>query len=113
MTGEKRQPNATPAQSALGGLRAAANMTAEQRAERARAAARKRWDRVNAEREAAGLPPTRKRPSEPSADVLEFWLQEVDRLFPAREWPSSEARRRQAVLLLRIATAEAAAEAGL
>lgn len=109
----KRGPQATPAQSALGGLRAAANMTAEERSARARAASRARWDRVNAEREAAGLPPTRKRPTEPSADVLEFWLQEVDRRFPDREWPSSEARRRQAILLLRIATAEAAAEAGL
>ena len=99
------------AESALGGLRAAANMTPEARSERARNAAAVREAKLNAEREAAGLPPRRKKPAEPSANELEPWLDEVDRRFPDRQWPNREARRRQAIILWRTAVAETIAAA--
>lgn len=95
----------------LGGIRAAANMTPEERSERSRAAASKRWAQVDADRAAAGLPPRRKRAPEPSAAELEPWLDEVDRRFPDRQWPNREARRRQAIILARTAIAEMIAAA--
>lgn len=111
MTAEKRQPPAsTRASRALGGLAAAANMTPEERSERGRRGAAVTNAKKAAAREAAGLPPLKKRAPEPSAAALEPWLAEVDRRWPDREWTSAEARRRQAILLLRIATAEAVAE---
>jgi hypothetical protein len=110
MTGEKRQPpESTRASRALGGLTAAMNMTPEERAERGRRGAAVTNAKRAAAREAAGLPPAKKRAPEPSAAALEPWLEEVDRRWPDREWSSAEARRRQAILLLRMATAEAIA----
>lgn len=94
---------------ALGGLRAAANLTPEERSERSRKAASARWARENARRAAAGLPPVGRSLPEPSAEVLEPFLEEVDRRWPDREWPNREARRRQAIILARTAAAEAAA----
>lgn len=94
---------------ALGGLRSAANLTPEQRSERARHAVSVRWARENARRAAAGLPPVGRSTPEPSAEDLEPWLEEVDRRWPDREWPNREARRRQAIILARTAAAEAAA----
>ncbi len=113
MTGDKKRqpPTPTRAGQSLGGLRAAANMTPEQRSERSRASAAARWAKVDAEREAAGLPP-RKRPApEPSANELEPWLDEVDRRFPDRQWANREARRRQAIILWRTDVAETIAAA--
>lgn len=112
MTGEKkRPPTPSRAESALGGLRAAANMTPEARSERARNAAAVREAKRDAEREAAGLPPRKKRAPEPSAVELEPWLEECDRRFPDRQWPNRDARRRQAVILWRTAVAEIIAAA--
>lgn len=111
MTDEKPPPPSSHRSRALGGLRAAANMTPEQRSERARKAALAGVAKREAERAAAGLPPRRKPAPEPSADDLEPWLEEVDRRFHGREWPNREARRRQAIILARTAAAEAAAEA--
>lgn len=99
------------AANALGGLRAAANMTPEQRTARAQKAQAAGKQKRDAEREAAGLPPRTKRPPEPSAEALEPYLEEVDRRWPAREWPNREARRRQAIILLRMEAAEAITEA--
>lgn len=109
--GEKRPSMPSRASASLGGIRAAANMTPEARSERSRAAAAKRWAREDAEREAAGLPPRKKRAPEPSAAELEPWLEEVDRRFPDRQWPNREARRRQAIILARTAIAETIAAA--
>ncbi|GAA1913549.1 hypothetical protein GCM10009775_02780 [Microbacterium aoyamense] len=111
MTGRGKGPTPDRAHSSLGGIRAAANMTPEQRSERSRAAATKRWARVDAEREAAGLPPRKKRAPEPSAAELEPWLEEVDRRFADRQWPNREARRRTAIILWRTAIAESIAAA--
>ncbi len=112
MTGERRQPSdATRASRALGGLTAAANMTPEERSERGRRGAAVTNAKRAAAREAAGLPPAKKRAPEPSAAALEPFLRMVDEKWPNREWGSGEARRRQAILLLRIATAEAVAAA--
>lgn len=111
MSAENRKPPATHRGSSLGGLRAAANLTPEQRAERSRAASNARWARENERRTAAGLPPTKKHAPEPSADDLEPWLELVDEKWPDREWPNREARRRQAIILARSAAAEAASEA--
>jgi hypothetical protein len=86
-------------------------MTPEERSARARKASAAREAKPAAEREAAGLPPRRKRPPEPSAAELEPWLDEVDRRWPDRVWPNRDARRRQAIVLLRTAAAEAVAEA--
>jgi hypothetical protein len=112
MTDETPQspPPATFRSRALGGLRAASNMSPEERSARARKAALAGVEKRNAERAAIGLPPTKKRPLEPSADELEPWLEEVDRLYPQRKW-GREARRRQAIMLARTAAAEAASEA--
>lgn len=95
---------------ALGGLRAATNLTPEERSERGRKAAQARWAKENAKRAAEGLPPRGRRAPEPSAEDLEPWLEEVDRRWPDRAWPNREARRRQAIILARAAAAEAAAE---
>lgn len=111
MSAEKPQPPATFRGRALGGLRAAANMSPEERSARARAAAEARWSRENERRAAEGLPPLQKRAPLPSAEELEPWLDELDRRYPKRQWASSEARRREAILLLRTAAAEAASEA--
>lgn len=112
MTGEKRQPpTPTRAGQSLGGLRAAANMTPEQRSDRARKANLARQAKIDAEREEAGLAPRRKPAPEPSAAELEPWLDEVDRRFPDRQWPNREARRRQAIILWRTAVAEIIADA--
>lgn len=110
MSDEKPKPPATFRGRALGGLRAASNMTPEERSERSRTASIARWARENERRAAAGLAPTRKHRTEPSADELEMWVEEVDRLYPDREW-RSDARRRQAIILARTAAAEAASEA--
>lgn len=108
---EKRiPPTPTRAGQSLGGIRAAANMTPEQRSERSRKAAAVREAKRDAEREAAGLPPRKKRAPEPSAEELAPWLEMVDRLYPDRQWPR-EARRRQAIILARTAVAEAIADA--
>jgi hypothetical protein len=104
-------PAATFRSRALGGLRAAANMTPEERSERARKAALAGVAKREAARAAAGLPPRRKPAPEPSADELEPFLDEVDRRWPNRQWQNREARRRQAIILAREAVAEAAAEA--
>lgn len=106
MTADK--PLGTNRSRALGGLRAAANMTPEERSERARKAALAGVAKREAERAAAGLPPRRKPAPEPSAEELEPWLDEVDRRWPDRQWPNREARRRQAIILARTAAAEAA-----
>lgn len=95
---------------ALGGLRAAAHMSPEERSARARKAALAGVAKREAERAAAGLPPRRKRAPEPSVEELEPWLEEVDRLHPDRQWPR-DARRREAILLMRTAAAEAASDA--
>lgn len=112
MSDEKPQtpPPATFRSRALGGLRAASNMTPEERSERSRAASNARWARENERRAAAGLPPTKKFAPEPSAEDLEPWLDEVDRRYPNRQWKREE-RRREAIILARTAAAEAAAEA--
>jgi hypothetical protein len=104
MTDETPQspPPATFRSRALGGLRAASNMSPEERSARARKAALAGVEKRNAERAAIGLPPC--------ADELEPWLEEVDRLYPQRKW-GREARRRQAIMLARTAAAEAASEA--
>lgn len=108
----KRQPpTPTRAGQSLGGLRAAANMTPEQRSERARKANLARQAKRDADREAAGLPPSRKPLPEPSASELEPWLDECDRRFPDRQWPNREARRRQAIILWRTSIAETIAAA--
>ncbi|MBP5802383.1 hypothetical protein J2D78_09840 [Microbacterium maritypicum] len=99
------------AASSLGGIRAAANMTPEERSERSRAAAAVRWAKDAERRAAEGLPPRKKPLPEPSAAELEPWLDEADRRFPDREWPNREARRRQAIILWRTAAAEAVAAA--
>lgn len=108
MTGDK-----TPSRqaSAIGGLRAASNMTSEERSERSRKAATERWRREDEARAAAGLPPRKRRAPEPSAAELEPFLEEVDRRWPARQWPNREARRRQAIILARMAVAEAVSDA--
>ena len=107
---EKRPGMPSRAASSLGGIRAAANMTPEERSERARKAAAVREAKRDAEREAAGLPPRKKRAPEPSAEELAPWLEEVDKRYPGRQWPR-EARRRQAIILARTAVAEAIADA--
>lgn len=113
MTGdEKRQPpTPTRAGLSLGGLRAAANMTPEERSERSRKAAAVREAKRDAERAAAGLPPRKKAAPEPSASELEPWLEAVDEKWPNRQWPNREARRRQAIILWRTAVAEIIADA--
>ncbi|MBZ4488021.1 hypothetical protein LQ938_11925 [Microbacterium sp. cx-55] len=108
---EDRHPSGlSRAANALGGLRAAANMTPAERSERARKGALAVHAKRDAEREAAGLPPRKKRPPEPSAAELEPWLDEVDRRWPERQWPSG-GRRRQAIILARMAVAEMVSEA--
>lgn len=107
----RKPPTPTRAGQSLGGLRAAANMTPEQRSERARKANLARQAKRDAAREAAGLPPRRKPLPEPSASELEPWLDECDRRFPDRQWPNREARRRQAIILWRTAIAETIAAA--
>lgn len=111
MSAEKPKPPATHRGRALGGLRAAANMSPEARSERARKAALAGVEKRNAERAAAGLPPLKKRTPQPSAEELEPWLEELDRRYPTRQWATGEERRREAVLLMRTAAAELAAEA--
>ncbi|MBS1897168.1 MAG: hypothetical protein JSS88_07295 [Actinobacteria bacterium] len=106
----KPTPPASFRSRALGGLRAAANMTPEQRSERARKARAVQLAREDERRAAAGLPPRKRRAPEPSMEDLEPWLEEVDRRYPDREWPR-EARRREAIILARTAAAEAAADA--
>lgn len=107
MTADERQRRA----SALGGFRAASNMSPEERSERSRAGATARWAKENERRAAEGLAPTKKSTPELSAEELEPFLEEVDRRWPDREWPNREARRRQAIILARAAVAEAAAAA--
>lgn len=92
----------------LGGYAAAANLSPEERSERARRAVQARWAAENARRAAEGLPPTKKTEPLLSAEELEPWLEEVDRRYPKRQWPNKEARRRQALLLARQAAAQAA-----
>ena len=111
MSADKSKPPATFRGSSLGGLRAAANMTPEERSERARAASAARWAKENERRVAAGLAPTKKFAPQPSADDLEPWYEKVDELYPDREWPNREARRREAIILARTAAAEAASDA--
>jgi hypothetical protein len=111
MSAEKPKPPATHRGRSLAGFRTAANMTPEERSERARVAATKRWALEDERRAAAGLAPLKRRPPEPSAEELEPWLELVDQKWPDRQWPNREARRRQAIILLRTETAELAAEA--
>ena len=106
----RRCSSPSRAASSLGGLRAAASLTPEQRHERAKKAAATREAKRDAEREAAGLPPRLKRAPEPSARELEPWLAEVDRRWPDRQWPHSDARRREAILLARCSIAEQIAQ---
>lgn len=106
-----KKPPSTHRSSVLGGLRAAANLTPEERSERGRKAAAARWERERARRAAEGLPPLKSRKPEPSTEDLEPWLELVDQKWPDREWPNRESRRRQAIILLRTAAAEAASEA--
>ncbi|WP_404472361.1 hypothetical protein [Microbacterium aerolatum] len=105
----KTPPPSTFRSRALGGLRAAANMTPEQRSERARKARAVQLEREDAKRAAAGLPPRKRRAPEPSIEELEPWLEKVDQMYPDREW-NREARRRQAIMLARTAAAEAASK---
>ena len=113
MSAEKgKEPSgATRRSRSLAGLRSAANLSPEERSERARKAALAGVAKRNAERAAAGLPPTKKRAPLPSAEELEPWLDEVDRLYPTRQWPSADARRREAILLMRTAAAKLASDA--
>lgn len=108
----KRQPP-TPTRTgqSLGGLRAAAGMSPEERSARARKAALAGIEKRDAEREAAGLPPRKKRPPEPSAEELEPFYELLDAKYPKRQWASREVRRREAILLMRIMIAENAAKA--
>lgn len=106
MTADKRRMPSAQA-SARGGLRAAANMSPEARSERARIAGLANAAKQEAKRIAEGQPPRRVRPPQPSVVELEPWLAEVDRRYPDRQWKTGEERRREAVLLLRIAAAEA------
>lgn len=122
MTGATAEPSgeslkATPPPAdhdsrSLGGLTTAARMTPAQRRERASKAARARWARENAEREAAGLPPTNPSPSPVGDDELDEGYRLVRLRFPDYQWPADGvARRRQAIALLRERAARAAAEA--
>lgn len=110
MSDEKPKPPATFRGRALGGLRAASNMTPKERSERSRAASVARWARENERRVAAGEPPTRTSRTEPSAEDLEPWHDATDARWPDRTWKSGE-RRRQAIILWRTAAAEAASDA--
>ncbi|MBT2494241.1 hypothetical protein J7E45_01350 [Microbacterium sp. ISL-59] len=111
MTDETPQtpPPASFRSRSLGGLRAAANMTPQERSDRAKRARAVQLQREDARRAEAGLPPRKRRAPEPSAEDLDPWLEKVDELFPGREWGREE-RRRQAIVLARTAAAEAASE---
>lgn len=95
----------------VGGYAAAAKLTTGERRERARKAVQARWDRENARRAAEGKAPTKKREPVLDDETLDFWLAEVDRLFPDRAWKYAEDRKRQAVALARADAARRASEA--
>jgi len=96
----------------LAAFAGAAKLTPEERSERARKGAAAMWAKDAAKREADGRPPRKPTKREPSANELEPWLEEVDRRWPDREWPHSEARRRQALILAREYMARAEMESG-
>ncbi|RUR01422.1 hypothetical protein [Labedella endophytica] len=95
-------------QASLRGLASAARLSPEERVERARKAGLAAAAKRRRERAAAGLPEHSTKRSadtpQPSARALEPWLAEVDRRWPDREF-TAEARRREAILLLRQHTA--------
>jgi hypothetical protein len=85
-------------------------MTPQERSEAASRAAKAKWAKVNAEREAAGLPLTKPVAPLMSATELEPWLEEIDRRWPDRVWNGYEERRREAMILARLAAAESLRE---
>lgn len=96
----------------LGGYARAAKLTPEERAESARKAVQARWAKVDAERAAAGLPPTRKTPQPLDAEALAYWCAIVDERFGADyPWKNAMSRKRQAIAMAREEFARRAAEA--
>ncbi|WP_306232545.1 hypothetical protein [Agrococcus beijingensis] len=88
-----------------------ARLSPEERSASASRAVAARWAAENARREAQGLPATKKWQPELDGDDLDAWLEELDSSMPeARLWPH-EKRRRQAVLLMKKAIADAAVDA--
>jgi hypothetical protein len=81
-------------------------MTPEELSAAASHAAKARWDKVRAERVAAGLPSTKATEPLLSAAALEVWLAEVDKAYPDVEF-TAEGRKRKAQILARQAAAKA------
>jgi hypothetical protein len=94
----------------IGGFARAAAMTFEEQSEAGRKAVAARWDRENAKREALGLPPHRPTPQPLDDDVLRYWLDRVDDLYPDRVFANRMQRRRLAITLARQEAARVAAE---
>ncbi|MGB4777435.1 hypothetical protein [Microbacterium sp.] len=110
---KRRRPNIDPevaaARARLAGLARAASQTPEELAASTKHAAKARWAKYRAEREAAGLPATKTPPKpQPSARALEYWLGVIDREQPEREWKSNEERRSAALLRAKQEAARAA-----
>lgn len=92
-------PAVASARARIAGLARAASQTDDELSEAGKRAANARWAKHRAEREAAGLSPTKSsRTVEPSARALDYWLGVIDREQPDREWSSPGERRRAAVL---------------
>ncbi|QYF98279.1 hypothetical protein [Microbacterium sp. PAMC21962] len=111
MTAERPDGAENARRGRVGGYASAAALTPEQRRERARKAVQARWDRENARRAAEGKAPTKKTAPALDDESLDYYLAQVDALFPDREWKFASDRKRQAIALARADAARAAAEA--
>ena len=86
------------ARSSLGGIARAASQSPEERSEAARKAVNARWAKHRAERQAEGVPATKKPPVTPIDDsALEFWRQIVLAEQPDRVWTSAQQLKRAAI----------------
>lgn len=94
-----------------GGLAATSQMTPEERSARMSAASKARWAKENARRAAEGREPTKSWVSPLEGEDLDEWLRELDEQNPAARGWTHEQRRRQALVMLRKAIADATVDA--
>ena len=108
MTGKARKSNPgafTSRRARLAGYAAAEALTPDQRHDRARKAGLASGVARLHALEAAGKTVTQGSAHlRPSVEVMDFWLEEVDRLYPNAEW-TNEQRKSQAIRLLRASIA--------
>lgn len=94
-----------------GGLASSSHLSPAERSARASKAAKARWSKEDAKRLADGREPTKSWSSQLEGEDLAAWLEVLDDTMPeAQTWPH-EARRRQALLLLKTSIADAAVDA--